>query len=67
MQEKIVEITLSPAKLFDLYLKGHMIPYSLIANNLEVTTSYISQICGEKLPLTEKIRQSLNELLDLDY
>lgn len=67
MEEKIVEITLSPAKLFDLYLKGHMIPYSLVANNLDFTTSYISQICTEKLPLTNKIRKRLNELLETDY
>lgn len=67
MEQNILEITLSPAKMFDLYLQGRGIKYSWVAQNLEFSTDYIIKICSEKVTLTEKIRQSLNELLDLDY
>lgn len=67
MQENIVEITLSPAKLFDLYIKGRGIKYDWIAGHLDYSTNYITKICSEKVILTEKIRQSLNELLETDY
>lgn len=67
MEENVIEITLSPAKLFALYLQGRGISYTWVANNLDVTPTYISCLCSESLPMPDKMRRKLNELLDLNY
>lgn len=67
MEQKIVEITLSTAKLFNLYLNGHGISYTWVAQNLDLTPTYIYKICNEKVSLTKEIHEKLNELLDLSY
>lgn len=67
MEENIIEISISPAKMFDLYIKGHGISYRWVADYLGFTYNYIYQICTEKVALTEKTRQSLNELLGTNY
>lgn len=67
MEQNIIEITLSPAKMFDLYIQGHGIKYSWVAQNLDLSTDYIIKLCSEKLPLPQKTQQKLNELLDVAY
>lgn len=67
MEEKIIEIDLTPAKLFIFYIKGHGISYKWIADNLNVTVSYVSQVLNGKFRLTEEMRQKMNELLETNY
>lgn len=67
MVEKITKIGLNPAKLFDIYLNGHGISSTWVANSLEVSISLISKIRSGKIPLTENMRQKMNELLETDY
>lgn len=67
MEEKIIEITVSPAKMFDMYLKGHGISYTWVAAYVDFTPTHISQVCGGKASLTENLRQKLNELLNTNY
>lgn len=67
MEQNIVEFTFSPAKMFDLYLQGHGIKYSWVAQNLDLSTDYIIKICSEKLSLPPKTRQKINELLETNY
>lgn len=67
MEEKIIEITLSPAKLLQLYIKGHGISYAWIARNLDYTPTYIAGMCNENLPLSKKTREKINELLETNY
>lgn len=67
MQENIIEITLSPAKLFNLYINGHGMTYTWVAENLDLSPDYIIKICNERVSLTDKIRHKLNELLETDY
>lgn len=67
MSQKFVEMELSPSKLFDLYLKGHGITYKWIGDNLEFSSTYISQICKEKYPLPDSIREKMNDLLNTNY
>ncbi len=67
MEEKVIEITLSPAKLFALYLNGHGISYKWVADNLDITTAYVSMICNEKASLTNEIRSKMNDLLSTNY
>lgn len=67
MSELFADIKLSPSKLFDLYLSGRGVTSQWVADNLDVTCSLISAIRSEKLPLTEKMREKINELLETDY
>lgn len=67
MEENVIEITISPAKMFRLYLNGRGISYTWVAKYLDLTPDYINKICNERVSLTEEIRQKLNELLDVDY
>ena len=67
MEENVIEITFSPAKLFDLYLKGHGISYTHLSKYLDYTPEHVSKICQDKATLTEEARKKLNELLDTDY
>lgn len=67
MEQNIIEITLSPAKMFYLYIQGNGIKYKWIAQNLDLSTDYIIKLCSEKLPLPEKVRQKINELLETNY
>lgn len=67
MSDLFVEITLNPSKLFDLYLSGRGISSQWVADNLDVSCALISAIRSGKIPLTEKMRQKINELLETNY
>lgn len=67
MEKEVVDIQLSPAKLFDLYLSGRGISSTWVANSLDVSVSLISKIRSERCVLTETMREKMNDLLGLSY
>jgi plasmid maintenance system antidote protein VapI len=67
MKENVIDLQLSPAKLFALCIEGRGIRLTWIAHNLDVSVSLISKILSEDCNLTEKMREKLNDLLETDY
>ncbi len=67
MENEVIDIKLSPSKLFDLYLSGHGISSQWVANSLDVSVSLISKIRSESVNLTNEMREKMNDLLDTTY
>lgn len=67
MDENLIHKGLSPAKMFDIHLRMKGITSAWVAESLGITQSYISQIRKEKTPLSKKLREKMNELLETTY
>lgn len=67
MAETFIELELKPYQLFDFYISGHGHTNKYIADCLNVSPSLISKIRSNRIALSEKMRQKINELLETDY